>query len=53
MESLVLYDSTFGNTKHLAEVIGQELATHGPARVVAVDQANGGLGTADLLVVGA
>ncbi len=52
MESIVVYDSKFGNTKHLAEVIGQELAAHGPARVVAVDQASGGLGTADLLVVG-
>lgn len=52
MESIVMYDSKFGNTRQLAEAIGQELGTHGPVKVVGVDNVTGELGTVDLLVVG-
>lgn len=52
METIVMYDSKFGNTRHLAEAIGQELQAHGRIRVLGVDRSNGELGTFDLLVVG-
>ena len=52
MESIVMYDSKFGNTMQLAEAIGQELKANGPVKVLSVDSSSGELGTFDLLVVG-
>lgn len=53
MESLVIYDSKFGNTKKVAEAVADGLGEVGPVRLVGV----GGilpqdLGSADLLILG-
>ncbi|HYM49017.1 MAG TPA: flavodoxin domain-containing protein [Candidatus Limnocylindrales bacterium] len=54
MKSLVVYDSQFGNTKTIAEIIGTALETNGPTRVVSVETVTEeDLGSLDLLVVGA
>jgi flavodoxin len=51
MKSLVIYDSNFGNTKTVAEVIGQALGPE--CLVVQVDHANPeSLAEVELLVVG-
>ena len=37
MNSMVIYASRYGNTRHLAEAITEVLRTHGSVRLVAVD----------------
>jgi flavodoxin len=39
MNTLVLYDSQFGNTEQIAQAIAQTLSEHGPARAERVNQA--------------
>ena len=54
MNTLVLFESQFGNTQKLAELIGKELETHGPVRVAGfTDYAPALLTGIDLLVIGA
>ncbi len=53
MESLVVYDSKFGNTKKLAEAIADGLRCVGSVRLMGLDKLSpNDLGTVDLLVVG-
>ncbi len=53
MESLVVYDSTFGNTKKPAEAVADGLRGLGPVRLLSLDTLPPkDLGTVDLLVVG-
>jgi flavodoxin len=53
MESLVVYDSKFGNTRKLAEAIADGLRGAGSVRLMGLDKAPPtDLGTVDLLVVG-
>jgi flavodoxin len=53
MESLVVYDSKFGNTKRVAEAIAAGLAGHGPVRLLGLDKIPPqNLGPADLLFIG-
>ena len=53
MESLVVYDSTFGNTRKVAEAIAHGLGAHGPVRVLGLNKLiPQNLGTVNLLVVG-
>lgn len=53
MESLVVYDSKFGNTKKVAEAIAHGLAGHGPVRLLGLDQLPvQDLGSVDLLFIG-
>jgi len=55
MRTLVVYESLFGNTHHIAQAIGAGLAENPgmEADVVAIDDASTGLlSTADLVVVG-
>ncbi|HYL08340.1 MAG TPA: flavodoxin family protein [Candidatus Udaeobacter sp.] len=54
MNTLVLFESQFGNTQKLAELIGKELEAHGPVRVASfTDYAPTLLTGIDLLVIGA
>jgi flavodoxin I len=51
MKSVVVYDSLYGNTKAIAQAIGDALP--GEVQVLSVGEVNpGDLGTADLLIVG-
>jgi flavorubredoxin len=53
MESLVVYDSKFGNTKKVAEAIASGLRAHGPVRLLGLDRLlPHDLGKVDLLFVG-
>jgi flavorubredoxin len=53
MESLVVYDSKFGNTKKVAEAIAAGLAGHGPVRLLGLDKLPPqNLGLVDLLFIG-
>jgi flavodoxin len=53
MESLVVYDSKFGNTKKVAEAIAAGLAGHGPVRLLGLDKLPPqNLGPVDLLFIG-
>jgi flavodoxin len=53
MESLVVYDSQFGNTKKVAEAIAAGLAGHGPVRLLGLDKLPPqNLGPVDLLFIG-
>ncbi|HLZ09193.1 MAG TPA: flavodoxin domain-containing protein, partial [Chloroflexota bacterium] len=53
MNSLVVFDSQFGNTEDLARAIGKGLETVGPVRVVSVgDSVDGILTGVDFLVIG-
>jgi len=53
MESLVVYDSKFGNTKKVAEAIADGLRSQGPVRLVGLDKVPPQkLGVVDLLFVG-
>lgn len=53
MNTLVLYESQFGNTKQVAELIAKELAGKGPVRVCSVGGYNASfLEGVDLLIVG-
>lgn len=38
MESLVVYDSKFGNTKKVAEAVADGLRSHGPVRLLGLDR---------------
>lgn len=53
MRSVVVCESWFGNTEQVARAIADELARHGEADVVHVDEEIRGLEDVDLLVVGA
>jgi hypothetical protein len=53
MRSLVVYESWFGNTRRVAEEIGEALASEGEAEVVSLVEEPPALGGFDLLVVGA
>src|SRR5260370_13208593 len=53
MNTLIMYDSTFGNTEHLARAMADELAHYGTVRLLRVPE--GGVferGEADVLLVG-
>jgi flavorubredoxin len=53
MESLVVCDSRFGNTKKVAEAVAEGLRSHGPVRLLALDRLlSQDLGTVDMLFVG-
>ncbi len=53
MKALVIYTSHYGNTKTIAEAIGEGLRTSGVARVASVEEAAGLLGEKyDLLLIG-
>ncbi len=53
MESLVVYDSKFGNTKKVAEAIALGLQAHGPVRLLGLDRLPPQeLGPIDVLFVG-
>jgi flavodoxin len=53
MESLVVYDSKFGNTKKVAEAVADGLHTYGPVRLLGLDKLPPqDLGKVDLLFVG-
>jgi flavodoxin len=53
MESLVVYDSKFGNTKKIAEAIANGLRSHGAVRIFGIDTVLlEELGSVDLLIVG-
>jgi len=53
MESLVVYDSKFGNTKKLAEAIADGLRCVGSVRLLGLDKLPAkDVGTVDLLVIG-
>ena len=53
MTALVLYESMFGNTRRIAEAIGDGLAQYGAVRVGSIAAAGGDLSVGDLVVVGA
>ncbi len=53
MESLVVYDSKFGNTKKVAEAVADGLRSHGPVRLLGLDKLPPqNLGKVDLLFIG-
>ncbi len=53
MKSLVIYHSQFGNTKALAESIGDALRGFGPSTVVSLEEADlSTIPNVDLLVIG-
>jgi flavorubredoxin len=53
MQSLVVYDSKFGNTKRVAEAVADGLRTHGPVRLLGLDTIlPQDLGQPDLLFIG-
>lgn len=53
MESLVVYDSRFGNTRKLAEAVADGLRDLGSVRLVGLDKLTPqNLGTVDMLFVG-
>jgi len=53
MKTLVLYDSQFGNTKAIAELIGMQLLAEGQVRVAPIGGFNADyLSGVDLLIVG-
>lgn len=51
--AVVLYESMFGNTRRIAEAIGDGLAKYATVRVGAVSAVGGDHAAADLVVVGA
>jgi len=53
VRSVVVCESWFGNTKRLAEAVAEELARHGDAWLVSVDDEMPTLEGVDLVVVGA
>jgi flavorubredoxin len=53
MESLVVYDSKFGNTKKVAEAVADGLRSHGPVRLLGLDRLlPQELGMVDMLFIG-
>jgi flavodoxin len=53
MRSLVVYESWFGNTQHIAEKVALALQQEGEVKLLTVDDAVPPLDDVDLLVVGA
>lgn len=53
MRSLVVYESSFGNTQRIARTVADALAVEGEATLVSVDELLPSLQGFDLLVVGA
>lgn len=53
MRSLVVYESWFGNTQHIAEKIAAALQEQGEAELTSADEPVPSLDDVDLLVVGA
>ena len=51
MQSIVIYNSLFGNTEKIARVIYNGLAPHGPSRLVMAGEINLGELTTETLVV--
>jgi len=39
MKALIIYDSTFGNTEHIAQAIAQKLREHSSVQLVTVEEA--------------
>ena len=53
MNTLIIYDSTFGNTAQLAEAMADKLGEHGSARIALANEADlTGVNDIDLLLVG-
>jgi len=52
MKSLVIYASTSGNTKRIAEALAEMLRTRGTVEVFSADDAPATLPAADLVVIG-
>jgi flavodoxin len=53
METLIVYFSKFGNTRMVAEAIGETLESTGPVRVISAEQLTApDLATVDLVVMG-
>lgn len=53
MNSLVVYESKFGNTQKLAEIVSKVLGSHGLARILEIDDPYAlQLDAVDLLVIG-
>jgi flavodoxin len=53
MNTLIIYDSKYGNTEQIAQVIGSALEVYASVRVLSVDEvATAELSTKDLLVLG-
>lgn len=52
MKSLVIFTTTSGNTRSIAEAIAEALSARGPTDLVSVDSAPADLAAADLVVVG-
>jgi len=52
MRALIVYESLFGNSKSVAEAIGEGLRTHADVAVIDVRSAPAAIDDVDLLVVG-
>jgi flavodoxin I len=53
MNTLIIYDSTFGNTAQLAQAMADRLGEHGTARIALADEAGlSEINEIDLLIVG-
>ena len=53
MNTLIIYDSVFGNTEHIAEVIAETLRGHSQVQLTTVDEVDKfDLKTMDVLIVG-
>lgn len=52
MKSVVIYASRSGNTRTVAEAIGEVLAQHGEVELYGVDEAPAAVPAADLVVIG-
>lgn len=53
METLVVYDSKFGNTRQLAEIIAEAAKAHGCVRLLGLDKVlPQSLGAPDVLIIG-
>jgi len=53
MESLIVYFSTYGNTRKIAEAIAETLGTAGPVHVISIEQLTASvLSGVDLVVAG-
>ncbi len=54
MNTLVIYESQFGNTRHVAELIGRRLEAHGTVRIAPIAEYEPGFQAGvDLVLVGA
>lgn len=53
LQTLVVHDSKYGNTKKLAEIVAEAMAPHGRFRVLDLEEVlPADLGSVDLLIVG-